>query len=68
MLIYKKIGGVFFIDTGRVFPDIKKINFNNWKANWGIGLRYYLANFVVRFDIGISNEGSRIFFNFGHVF
>jgi outer membrane protein assembly factor BamA len=68
MLIFKKIGSVLFIDTGRVFPEIAKANFNEWKANWGFGLRYYLANFVVRFDMGISNEGSRIFFNFGHVF
>ncbi len=66
--IYKKLGGVLFIDTGRVYSSIKKTNFHNWKTNGGGGLRYYLENFVARLDIGVSNEGTRIFLNFGHVF
>ena len=66
--LYKKLGGVLFIDTGRVYPSIQKINMHNWKSSSGGGLRYYLENFVVRFDTGVSDEGMRIFFNFGHVF
>jgi outer membrane protein assembly factor BamA len=66
--IYKKLGGVLFFDTGRVYPDIQKTNFHNWKTSLGSGLRYYLENFVARLDIGFSNEGTRIYFNFGHVF
>lgn len=34
----------------------------------GWGLRYYLQNFVVRFDMGFSGEGTGIYFNFGHIF
>jgi len=34
----------------------------------GFGLRYYLENFVVRFDTGWSNEDSGIYFHFGQVF
>ncbi|MFQ5584155.1 MAG: BamA/TamA family outer membrane protein [Calditrichia bacterium] len=64
----KRLGAVVFVDTGRVFPDMRKASFKRWKADVGFGLRYYLANFVVRFDSGFSNEGTRIFFNFGHVF
>ncbi len=66
--IYKSLGGVLFIDTGRVYSGIQKMNFQGWKSNWGLGLRYYLENFVVRLDIGFSNEGMRLFINFGHVF
>lgn len=66
--LYRKLGGVLFSDAGRVFPGIEKAELRHWKANWGLGLRYYLANFVVRFDTGFSSEGTRIFFNFGHVF
>lgn len=66
--IYKKIGGVLFADAGRVFAGVEKTTFHDVKINSGGGLRYYLTNFVVRFDAGISNEGTRIFFNFGHVF
>lgn len=66
--IYKSLGGVLFIDSGRVMPALEKLTSADWHSNWGWGLRYYLTNFVVRFDMGISGEGSRIFFNFGHVF
>jgi outer membrane protein assembly factor BamA len=66
--LYKRLGGVLFIDTGRVYSSIKKAQLHDWKYNWGWGLRYYVTNFVTRVDIGVSNEGMRIFFNFGHVF
>ena len=66
--IYRKLGGALFVDAGRVWPDIWKFNMRDWYSNVGWGLRYYLANFVTRFDMGISREGTRIFFNFGHVF
>jgi outer membrane protein assembly factor BamA len=66
--IYKKLGGVLFADTGRVWPKVEKFNIKNWHGNWGAGFRYYLKNFVTRFDIGTSREGTRLFFNFGHVF
>lgn len=66
--IYKKLGGILFVDAGRVYSDIKKIDWHDWKADGGGGLRYYLTNFVVRLDVGVSGEGSRIFLNFGQVF
>lgn len=62
------LGGVLFSDAGRVFPSIEKAAANGWKANWGFGLRYYLPDFVTRMDIGFSEEGMRLFFNFGQVF
>lgn len=68
MVFYKKLGGVLFTDTGRVYSSIRHANLEKWKVSWGGGLRYYLANFVARLDIGKSREGVRIFFNFGHVF
>ncbi len=66
--IYKRIGGILFVDAGRVYSDIKKVTWHDWKTNGGGGLRYYLTNFVVRLDVGVSGEGSRIFLNFGQVF
>jgi len=66
--IFKKLGGVVFRDLGRVYDNLNNIEFSDWHSNWGWGLRFYLANFVVRMDIGKSTEGSRLFFHFGHVF
>jgi len=66
--IYGKLGGVLLADAGRVYSSIGKINLHNWKTSWGGGLRYYVTNFVTRLDVGTSKEGTRIFFNFGHVY
>lgn len=66
--LYKRLGGVLFVDSGRVMRGIEQTTFKDWKTDWGFGLRYYLKNFLVRFDTGFSEEGTRIFFHFGHVF
>ena len=66
--IFRKLGGVLFTDAGRVYKKLSDFGFSDWHFNWGYGLRYNLENFVVRMDIGKSEEGSRLFFNFGHVF
>jgi outer membrane protein assembly factor BamA len=66
--LFKKLGGVLFADAGRVSPKLKIMNLNDWHSDWGWGLRYFLQTFIVRFDMGSSKEGTRIFFNFGHVF
>ena len=66
--VYKWIGAVLFGDSGRVYRSFKKISLQDWHNSWGAGLRFYPGAFVVRFDIGMSREGTRIFFNFGHVF
>ena len=65
---YKKLGGVLFGDAGHVWSDIWDIGIMGWHANWGLGLRYYLTNFVARFDAGFSTEGMRVFVQFGQVF
>lgn len=67
-IIFKRLGGVLFTDAGRVFPGLDDFDVSAWKLSYGGGLRYYVSGFVVRFDLGFSNEGMRIFFNFGHVF
>lgn len=66
--IYSKLGGVVFEDMGRVYSGLKYLSFDDWHPNSGFGLRYLLENFVVRMDVGISKESTRIYFNFGHVF
>jgi outer membrane protein assembly factor BamA len=66
--IWQKLGGNIFFDGGLVWPSWEKIRFGLASKNIGWGLRYYLKNFVVRFDMGFSSEGTGIYFNFGHVF
>jgi outer membrane protein assembly factor BamA len=66
--IFRKLGGVMFSDIGRVWPSLSNFGFKKWHSDCGLGLRYYLENFVARLDVGVSQEGTRIFFNFGQVF
>lgn len=66
--IWERLGGNVFIDWGLVWPSWKEIRFNLAAKDIGWGLRYYLKNFVVRFDMGFSSEGTGIYFNFGHIF
>ncbi len=66
--LYRRLGGVLFGDAGRVMNKLRDIRLEDWHSNLGWGLRYYLPNFVVRFDMGFSQEGTRIFFHFGQVF
>ncbi len=65
---FKRLGGVLFTDIGRVWSSIEKFSLKDWHSDVGWGMRVYLTNFVVRFDMGFSNEGTRIFFQFGQVF
>lgn len=66
--LWKKVGGNLFVDTGLLWPTWTDIPFQETVAAAGWGLRYYLKNFVVRFDMGFCSEGMGIYFNFGHIF
>ncbi len=59
---------IYFLDGGHVWPSVSEIKINKAVLAGGWGLRYYLQNFVVRFDMGFSSEGTGIYFNFGHLF
>jgi outer membrane protein assembly factor BamA len=66
--IWKRLGGNVFVDAGSVWPEWNKIRMDKFAATAGWGLRYYMREFLVRFDMGISPEGIGIYFNFNHVF
>ncbi len=66
--IWKRLGGNIFVDYGLVWPYLKRMNFQNSAVDIGWGLRYYLENFLARFDMGFSKEGLGIYFQFNHIF
>ncbi|UCC41324.1 MAG: BamA/TamA family outer membrane protein [Candidatus Aminicenantes bacterium] len=66
--IWKKLGGNIFIDGGLIWPSWSNISLDKGVVDLGWGLRYYLKNFVVRFDMGFSEEGTGIYFDFNHIF
>jgi outer membrane translocation and assembly module TamA len=66
--IWWVFGGNVFIDAGNVWPRLKDVNLGKTVFDCGLGLRLYMKDFCVRVDIGFSEEGSRLYFNFGHIF
>ncbi len=63
-----RLGGNLFVNTGTVWPSLSEIHFKAVAFDYGWGLRFYLPDFVARFDMGFSKEGTGIYFNFGHIF
>lgn len=66
--LWEKLGGNVFVDAGYIFHRLSLKEIKKAIVDVGWGLRYYLQNFVVRFDMGFSSEGMGIYFNFGHIF
>lgn len=66
--IYWRIGGILAYDFGKVWNSISKFGFSNWTSNPALGLRLYMDTFVVRLDIGVGEETTGFYFNFGHLF
>ena len=66
--IWRRFGGIAGVDAGRVYAGLDKFSFDSWKISPVAGLRFYLKNFIVRADLGISNETVGFYFNFGHIF
>ena len=66
--VWRKLGGNVFLEGGCVWPSLKKVDLGASVYDLGWGLRYHLENFVVRFDMGFSKEGTGVYFNFGHIF
>lgn len=68
--LFRRLGGVLFFDEGKVFNSLRhsSLSIKNWHNNIGGGLRFYMDTFVVRFDVGVSEETTGVYFNFGHAF
>jgi outer membrane protein assembly factor BamA len=63
-----RLGGNVFCDTGTVWPSLGGIDLGNIAFDAGVGLRFYMPDFVVRVDVAWSKEGMGLYFNFGHIF
>jgi hypothetical protein len=66
--IWLRLGGIAGLDAGRVFPSVDRFTFSDWKISPVAGLRLYLNNFILRADLGLSNETVGFYLNFGHIF
>ena len=66
--IWSRLGANIFVDYGVVWPSLGTLNFRKSAVDIGGGLRYYLENFLARFDLGFSKDGIGVYFQFNHIF
>jgi len=67
-MIWWRFGLIAGIDLGRVWPSIDKYSFNDWRVDYVAGIRYHMETFIIRLDLGFSNESTGIYFNINHIF
>ncbi len=66
--IWWRFGGNLFVDMGNVWSRLGDVDLGKTVMDYGLGLRFYMDDFAVRVDFGFSTEGTRLYFNFGHIF
>lgn len=67
-----KLGGTLFVDMGRTFANGTALDnvFSDLKYTAGFGATssFYTAEFILRIDVGFSEEGHGIYFTAGYLF
>jgi outer membrane protein assembly factor BamA len=70
--IWWRFGGIIGLDIGATGSttdyEFWSQQLSGWIVNPVLGLRFYMDNFIVRFDVGFGSETTGIYFNFGHIF
>jgi outer membrane protein assembly factor BamA len=63
-----RLGANVFCDAGKVWHSLGTAGRGPVAFDAGLGLRFYMPDFVARVDVAWSVEGMGLYFNFGHVF
>ncbi len=67
-----RLGGTIFVDVGRTFPNNASLDniFSDLKYTFGFGgnSSFFTDDFILRGDIGFSDEGYGIYFTAGYMF
>ncbi|MGA2297911.1 MAG: BamA/TamA family outer membrane protein, partial [FCB group bacterium] len=66
--IWCRLGGILGLDMGRVWSSIEEFSFYNWRITPAVGLRFYMDTFIIRADLGFSNEFTGVNLNINHIF
>lgn len=67
--IFSGLDGALFLDAGKVMPDWKHMGWSDLKVSPGFGFRFNARNHTfIRFDVGVSNEGTCMWLKFNDPF
>lgn len=67
-----EFGGTLFFDVGRTYPNGESLDviFNDLKYSYGLGgtSSFFTSDFILRTDLGFSEEGVGVYFTAGYMF
>ncbi len=67
-----EFGGTLFFDVGRTYSNGDSFNtvFNDLKYSGGLGgtSSFFTSDFIMRIDVGFSEEGTGVYFTAGYMF
>jgi len=67
-----EFGGTLFFDVGRTYPNGESFDniFNDLKYSYGLGgtSSFFTPDFILRCDVGFSEEGVGVYFTAGYMF
>lgn len=66
--IWWRLQGIAGIDAGKVWHLPQEIDLVRWPVCAVVGLRLAMDTFIVRLDLGFSNESTGFYLNFGQLF
>jgi outer membrane protein assembly factor BamA len=66
--VYHRLRGIVGMDAGTVWSSVGDISLRGWHTSPAVGLRYHLDTFIVRLDVGLGDETTGVYFNFGQLF
>jgi outer membrane protein assembly factor BamA len=70
--LWWRFGGVIGLDIGTTGTESSYEFYDDKLSGWlfspAAGLRFFMDNFVVRLDLGYTEDYMGIYFNFGHMF
>ena len=62
------LGGLLFADAGHIFEPADGPSLDNWRAGYGLGLRFYWYSTILRMDYGMTIGNKGLYMKFAHIF
>jgi outer membrane protein assembly factor BamA len=66
--VWGRFSGMAGFDAGKVWHEVKEMDFSRWARNPVVGIRYGFDTFITRLDVGFGPEETALYLNFGQLF
>lgn len=66
--VYRRLGAILGLDTGKVWASPRRIDWRGWTMNPVFGLRFITDSYILRADVGLGRESTGVYITAGHMF